>query len=121
MADQTDQTDTVAVRIAWDPLIPGNAGKVERLPAAEARRLVRDGRAAYITDAPPADRRTPEEILTDVGDDAAKAQAALDAEQAQARPRKTLVTRLTALTEVNVDPAAFGGQRQADDGAPQTS
>lgn len=42
---------------------------------------------------------TVDEILADVGEDKAKAQAALDEENGRDKPRKTLVEKLTALVE----------------------
>lgn len=42
---------------------------------------------------------TVEEVLAAVGDDPAKAAAALDAEKASAKPRKTLVDKLTGIVE----------------------
>lgn len=114
--------DTVAVRIAWDPKNLDNNGKVKRVSVEEARTLVRDGRAAYVnTDEKP---KTVDAILEAVGDDPGKAQEALDAEQAQEKPRVTLVDKLTEIAAAGqVDPASaaapFGGRKAEDDTAAQ--
>lgn len=42
-------SDTVRVRIAYSP-VKSRIGKVEELPVAEARALIREGRAQLVTD-----------------------------------------------------------------------
>lgn len=105
---------TEAVTCARDPkgsfvyIYRGQGVPVGALDETDAKRLVKRGflEVRDIEDASaaggesnPASPATIGDVLTEVGDDKVKAQEALDAEKASAKPRTTLVDKLQAVID----------------------
>lgn len=74
------------------------------------RALLDEGRISVVAEPAPAAVLTIDETLEEVGNDREKAQAALDIEQAAAKPRSTLITRLEAIVSADT---------KTDEGDPQ--
>lgn len=81
-------------RLGWTP-----EGEPRSYTEAVAEQAARDDEAALAAQevALAAETETVADVLTRVGDDPDLARAALDAEQASDKPRKTLVDRLTTI------------------------
>lgn len=89
----------------WDPI--GESHSLEELhTAAVAAEYAQAAAEAAAPDV--VEDHTVAEVLAEVGDDSVKAQAALDAEQAAEKPRKSLVAALSKVVEAAPDPVAAG-------------
>lgn len=101
-------------KLGWQPI--GESHSLEELHTAavhaEQAQAVAEVAAEHIAE--DVEDHTIKEVLDEVGDDPVKAQAALEAEEAAEKPRKTLLAALTKVLEAAPDPDAGA----AGDGAP---
>lgn len=106
-------------KLGWEPI--GESHSLEELQTAaveaEIARTAAQSEAEAVAE--DVEDHTIKEVLDEVGDDPVKAQAALDAENATEKPRKTLVAALTKVAETAPDPDA-GAAGDGDTEAGQT-
>ena len=102
-------TDGTAVRGFYE-------GAIVETSEESVEHLLRKGMVEEVEEPKPERVREPsaKDVLTEVGDDAEAAQAALEAEQAKEKPRKNLVDGLEAVIAAA---AAGAGDGSGDDGS----